>query len=541
MDSQTLPYHWDDRARLYSDHQYLTEVYERYLAALYPRLNHIHRINQSERFWRVVVGPWLQYFIEIFYDRYLSIRAAAETGSVTDTLIGDVARESAPLDFSDFNRQFTSDSYNQYLYSWIIEQTKCVPFRVSSQEGPYDEKASSRPTTREVISIWLSRIGHAVPADWNRVSLITTQLPHSALIQLNRALGQFPWLAAPAIPVRKLPPNRDMRQGLMLQQGADSFEQLLDRIIPQQIPVAHVESFAELQKASLRSFPAEPKVIVTSAAEAFDEGFKVWAATQVDKGATLSISQHGGFFGSGRWISTENHQLKISRHYYSWGWSDEAFPSIKPMPALKLVGVKKRIRWSGSGQILWALTSIPRYSYRMLSIPVAGQFAAYLEDQFRFARALPAEIQRKITLRLYPHDYGWNEERRWGDQFPNLRVHKGNVPMDDELSESSLFIGTYNATTFLETLAADFPTLIFWNPKHWELRRTAEPFYDHLRDAGIFHTTPESAANKLEEIWADPMKWWKTANVQQVRAEFCDRFARTSENWIQDWKSELSR
>src|SRR5437870_13207002 len=69
MDSETLPYHWNDRTRLLSDHSYLTAVYEKYLEELAPKLNKIHGISQSARFWRIVVGPWLQYFIVIFYDR----------------------------------------------------------------------------------------------------------------------------------------------------------------------------------------------------------------------------------------------------------------------------------------------------------------------------------------------------------------------------------------------------------------------------------------------------------------------------------------
>ena len=34
LDSQTLPYHWDDRERLYEDYLYLWDVFERYLAEL---------------------------------------------------------------------------------------------------------------------------------------------------------------------------------------------------------------------------------------------------------------------------------------------------------------------------------------------------------------------------------------------------------------------------------------------------------------------------------------------------------------------------
>ena len=541
MDSRTLPYHWDDRRRLHSDHLYLNGVYEKYLEALVPRLNEIHGMSQSARFWRVVIGPWLRYFIEIFYDRFLSISAAADQSSVSDTLIVDTAQPRPPLDFTDFNRFFISDSYNQYLYSWLIAHTKSVPFHVHQNESEPGKISDSGTTIRERVSLLVSRLGRTMPPQWNSISLLTTQLPHLELLRLNFALRQFPWIVGPAIPIPTVPVSLNLRQTLAVNVGDNSFEQLLGAIIPEQIPVVHVEAFADLRTQSLQAFPAKPEVIVTSASESFDEGFKVWAATHIDNGATFSMSQHGGGLGSALWMSTEDHQIQISDRYYSWGWSDERLPSVRPMPGLKLVGIEKRIRYSKSGRILWVLTSIPRYSYRMLSIPVAGQVLAYLDDQFRLASALSTQIRSRITVRLYPGDYGWNEELRWRDRFPDLDIYKGTASMDRQISESSLFIGTYNATTFLETLAANFPTIIFWNPQHWELRPSAEPFYELLREVGIFHTSTESAAAKLEEIWIDPMKWWKTADVQRVRQQFCDRFARTSTDWLQEWKSELSR
>ena len=37
FNSKTLDYHWDDRDKLYSDYQYLTGIYEKYLLILSAR------------------------------------------------------------------------------------------------------------------------------------------------------------------------------------------------------------------------------------------------------------------------------------------------------------------------------------------------------------------------------------------------------------------------------------------------------------------------------------------------------------------------
>jgi len=540
LDTETLPYHWDDRSRLYSDYQYLRGVYERYLDALVPKLNEVHGLDQSARFWRIIVGPWLRYFIEILYDRYLSIAAAADRKCVSDTLISDTTQFQPPSDFPEFNQWFASDSYNHKLYSWLIEKMRCMPFHVVQTEEEPDA-IRSRLDIRDVIARLLSRAERLTPGSWHRIALITTQLPRLELNELNKALGQyFPWIAAPPIRVEK-PPAIDsrLRHRLVLQVGNSPFERLLDVAISVQMPLAHLEAFQHLQTRALDAYPKNTKTILTSVAETFDEAFKIWTATRVDKGARFFISQHGGLFGSGLWMSTEEHQIKVSDRFYSWGWFDEALPSVKPMPALKLVGVEARIRYSTSGRILWALNSFPRYSYRMLSIPVAGQFLRYAEDQFSLAWALPAQIRRRVLMRLYPESYGWNEELRWRDRCPDIKIYRGRTSMEKQLSQSSLLICGYNTTTFLETLAANFPTIVYWNPRYWELRLDAQPFYTLLEEAGIFHTSHESAASKIKEIHENPLRWWNSLAVQEARKQFCRRFARTSRDWIKEWKSEL--
>jgi hypothetical protein len=45
----------------------------------------------------------------------------------------------------------------------------------------------------------------------------------------------------------------------------------------------------------------------------------------------------------------------------------------------------------------------------------------------------------------------------------------------------------------------------------------------------------------LNEIYQDPLAWWLSPIVQDAKDNFCDRFARVSEDWLDKWKSELSK
>ena len=103
------------------------------------------------------------------------------------------------------------------------------------------------------------------------------------------------------------------------------------------------------------------------------------------------------------------------------------------------------------------------------------------------------------------------------------------------------------AATLSETIDGFFKPIvddylipvIFWDPKRVNILKSAQPYLDDLRRVNILHDTPESAAKLVNEIYEDPMSWWMSDKVQEVKNEFCHRFARTSEAWLQEWKSEL--
>ena len=94
--------------------------------------------------------------------------------------------------------------------------------------------------------------------------------------------------------------------------------------------------------------------------------------------------------------------------------------------------------------------------------------------------------------------------------------------MADLLPQARVMIATRNATTFLESFAMDVPTIIFWNPNHWELRETATPVFESLIEAEILHYSPISAANKLSNIWNEVDSWWSSEPVITARRSFCD-------------------
>lgn len=542
LDAEVLPYHWDDRQRLYRDYGYAKSIYEKHLLLISEKLNRLHGVQQSVRYWRIVVGQWLHYFIEILYDRYLSIKMAAQSGLVTNTLIVLPDKElCVPLDFTSFDHGFSNDPYNLYLYSLIIQSLQEIPFelKIHSLKMPWNIP-QRRMSWKEIVKKMAGRFFSLVPSAFNRHVFISSYLGFDDLIRLQCSLKQLPYLRGPEIQVADVPVNPVLRETLNEEKNGSEFEKILCELIPWQIPKVYVESFRDIESKALKQFPKKPKLIFTANAHAFNEAFKIWAAHQVDGGTKLVISQHGGHYGTGLWNSEEDHEINICDRYHSWGWTSSN-SKVVSMPSGKLLCASRKLKPNPRGKILWVLMSVPRYAYFMYSIPVGPQMESYFEDQFCFAEALSSRMKDQMRIRLHPCDFDWEQKKRWRESYPALVVDDGAQNFYQQLNESRLLVATYNATTYLETFVANFPTVLFWNPEHWEFRPEAQPYFERLKEAGILHDDPEETAKWVEKIAGDPSAWWHTETVQTARRIFVERFAMARDDFLEKIRHEVQR
>lgn len=546
LDCEVLPYHWNDRGKLYQDYKYLDVIYEKKLGEMAERLNSFHGVSYSNRYWRIVLGPWLYLFIEILYDRYLSIRAAVDSGKVSNTWIPSIPVNGlVPLDYLYYKVRFcTADDYNLFLYGRIIEALGGIPYQVkptlSSLGSPKDfyEKPEILfdKTFMQKIIFSFSRV---IPDRWIKFVFVNSYLKVSSQVSLQLLLGQIPYLYFPFVPSIDVPADSIFREKLFLPEGENQFESLLNSLIPEQIPRVYLEGYWEMNQRSLEAFPKHPRVIFTTNGVFGHEGFKFWAAHNAERGVRLAGAPHGGHSGTGKWSANESHEHKVADRYYSWGWEDSSDSKIIPLTSGQLIGMEKKIKSDPKGKILWVVGSYPRYSYSLFSAPVGPQVLEYIADQEKFCQKVSQQVYKLLLLRLYPAERGWNENSRWEESNPLLNVYFGRESIYKQMNKSRLAIVTYIGTTYLETFAANYPTILFWNPDHNEIRPSAKPYFDNLRRAGILHDSSESAAEKVNEIYLDPLSWWMSREVQEAKDKFSDQFARTSKTWRTIWRKEL--
>ena len=537
-DASVAEHHWADREKLYSDYRFLMGLYETVLASLTNKLNEVHGTRHSVRYWRILIGPWLGYFSQVLFDRWYMLRKVVDEGAVSRCHVIERPEYSlVPSGMQEFNRIFVEDDWNEALYAQLLsacwsDQLELIgirqPFSTDVREGGVKKsegdvkRGALKQAVRSMLSLY-NRLSKR-----NRgIFFLASYLPLKTDLKLQRQFSPLPqiWESgfAPQLPV-----NEAMRQWSLdlPEEDSRSYLSVLKRLIPLHIPTLYLEGYEALKAAvATRGWPEEPKLVFTSNAYSADDIFKCWCAEKVESGSSLVIGQHGGLFNMTRFSFSEDFQHSVADIWLSW--ADSCAPGKKG----RSVGMfhdsaYRRVTADEKGGAVLVQMKIPRYTFHLNAVPQGTQWLGYFNDQKRFINALPEQLRADVTVRLFIKDYGWDQIERWKAEYPDINIDRGTRSMESAISENRLFIGTYNATTYLEAFSWNVPTLLFWNPTHWELNERAVEHFDRLKSVGIYHDTPESAARQMEKIWGDVKGWWLSEDVQAAVASFRQEYAK---------------
>jgi len=534
LDFEVLDYHWDNRNKFEKDYYYLIDLYEKILKKISIKMNGIHQVNLSHRYWRILIGPWLALFIQSVFDRWEMIQLAINSNEkFQSNIISEPELKWTSFNYSDFKKLvMESDGWNNFIYGKIIEL---------HHEKIYINKIDSNNLNRRVINlknktfkIFLFRLYQSIVnfINPNKSSLIISS--YLNLIDdtsLSFRLSQLPLFINDQT-IKQHSPNQDQREWELDLDTSSSFEKFIIKLIPNQIPSIYLEGYNHLHKKVKKlNWPKSPRSIFTSNSIHEDDMFKHYAG--INDNAPLVIGQHGGNYGISKLCFQEYHELSIADKYISWGWTDSSFKSeIYPLGQLNSKSIKKSN--SKKTKLLLVTCVLPRYSYVMTSMVISSQWLSYFKNQIEFVKKLDESISNKTTVRLYRQDYGWGQEAMWREELPTLNYDRGYSNLETLFNETKLYVATYNATTFLETFTLNIPTVIFWDPFYWENRDTVKTLFNELKRVKIFHDSPESASKHINEIWDNVEGWWTSSEVTEVVNKFNESVNRSNKNIISD-------
>jgi putative transferase (TIGR04331 family) len=528
-----------------SDHAEVQALESKILSSLHKALNQYHNLNHSVRFWQILLGHWLRRYISVMLNRVKTLEKCIYSNPISGvTVYCNNSYSLATIDSNSSIMAFNDDRWNSELTARILNFLRLencpVEFIIDSESKGFYWHPPVKNLKINFIKwtyVKLRRLLIYMVKD-SDAFILASYLDPIDEIKLQLSLRQIPIIWD--LPQHNLTEvtDRNLRRTLakeLEKSTVNNLENIIFSMVFELLPICYLEGFSSLNKSvKQQHWPKTPKFIFTANSFDTNEIFKLWTAFKTEQGFKYIAAQHGSRFGTDRYCHFNTIEEQTSDKYLTWGWID-SLPQHQP--SFKMRAKSPRCYNSHGGLLLIELHE----NYRFTTWDATHEFSRYFKEQQSFIQGLALKPRQQLTIRLHSsyRSHKWNEEQRWKEFDPSIKIDTGAIAIADLVAQSRLVIQSYDSTGMLETLAQNIPTLIFWQNGLDHLRDSAKPYYQLLVEAGIIHFTPESAAKKVNEVWGEVDTWWEQSNVQEARKKFCDRYARVSKSPVSELRQTI--
>ena len=545
---------WSSASEIKEAYLLAQESYSAILPKLCHALNKVHGTSYSDRYWRILIGPWLLFFTHVIYDRFSKLELAKEC--YPDLKFIGLDKESFITPFSTVSLYIwaqTDDLYNHQLITRLAQNMGIFiqSFRKQGLKPALktdEKKLKDKPPS---IKLQLYEYLQNKLFPYAKVVLHSTYHPKHFLAKLFLLSGgkiiscdkTFDFKNSSIISsplVLNSTKRNELHHTINDENSSFAFspvQLMIMKLISEEIPLVFLEGYSQLEKFTTRKFGSRyPQAICSATSWYFEESFKHWAAKAAHQGTKLISMQHGGNYGINACLVFEEHEVAIANEFLTWGWGHNVLEKkITPTPAQKLLDIKRYNFNKGKQykEILFAGNSIRRYPIVFPLLP--GGIKEYLNWQVRFFTKIDKTILSLTRFRIYNDDNQEDIRKHLEILFPTLTYENWNRSFRDSLYSCRLYVCDHSSTTFLEALASNIPTVLFWDPHLFEIRPEAQPFFESLRRVGILHDSPESAADWIKKIYEDIEDWWGQKETQNAVNDFCYHYAHTDKSSLSAW------
>ena len=525
------------------------ELIDKIFPLLCHSLNKHHNTQHGERYWRITLGHWVSRYVNAMLNRIKTLEQCLDKYNLSGTtLYGGDKYTLETLDTNSTIWAFNDDRWNIELMSRLLtthKKIKCpVEFISDSKSRSFRFKGLIyKISLQKKILKWgrkkVAKLISYLSRD-NDGFILNSYLPAKEEMKLELAFGQVPQLwRSPEVSVSDTCDIR-LRQSLgenFKKKSSNTLEAILYELIFELLPICYLEGFNDLNETLKKlPWPKTPKFIFTSNNFDTDEIFKLWVANKVECGIKNVVGQHGGNYGTYRYMQPSVEEM-TSDMFLTWGWTD-GLRQHTPAFVIKNAGQKNQ-KFNSTGGLLLIQDMV---YHRIDTWDRSAEYLNYFEDQVEFTRGLSKGPTDNLTVRLLPTYRFTNpcEKEMWHEINPIINIDTGYKDIGGLISESRLVVFAYDSTGILEMLSQDVPTMAFWQNGLEHLRENIKPSYQLLVDVGIVHLSPESLSQKINEVWSDVNSWWCNDKVKDARIMFCKKYARTTQNPVDELKTILT-
>lgn len=493
------------------------------------RFNKCHGRSYSLKFWRVFLLNWLTVAVPALWSRYrwcqefVSLHAEK---NLTLTLMG--GGDTWPLTQSgDLLPLLWCPTFDARLSSLVLRTMLPSSWQINESADP--PVSPSAPV--ELI----------IPAESWRGRLARSLLGRLPFAHVpGTGVARLPMSAILALLPRRMPGLDGLTFPDVTEAFPSEFLRLLDEFLPQVVPATFTRDFLRLEAIAQKQH-YHPGRLLVDTLNSEDDSIRVVTAMAYERGERLVGSQHGGTYGTHRAMMASAATEYPYHAFLTWGWDrhDDFVGNFVPVPS-PMLGKLADCHRETQPALIFVGGSMVVHGTRLGWLPKPQHYLSYRRAKLDFINSLADPVRIALSYRPYRRNVTILED----DGF--IHRHHPDIPLvEGDLSRAilgcRLLVLDHPITTMLVAMAANIPTIMYWEEDAWPLAISASPYFQALRDAGILFHDPQAAAAQVNAIWNDVPGWWRSASIQQARRHFAHHFARTSRWWWIYWLAALWR
>ncbi len=535
------PYGLNHEQRV-QDNKKIQNLYEILLEILTSALNDFHGVENSTRYWEILLGHWLKLWLSVILNRYYVLtNIFGISNNYKINLYDTTSYNFSTNDTLEFIKACNDPSWNHHLFSRLISLLKPAHCEFDIVSEIDDKKfvmargdlnpTSLRSRIKEKLGLFL----HIFSGESYSV-IRNSYLPLQEELKLQVMLGQVPqFWQVPDCPINfESEPDRD---NFSVNFSVSSeFEKIVLDLIADFIPDCFMENYQNLVSLSKHAkLPKSPKFIFTSNDFMFNEVFKEWTARKCENGTKYFVGQHGNNYGT--YIgNTELTEIRTCDGFISWGsWKNKY--NILPGFVLKTAG--KTWGHDSKGYLLFIHAA---ETPMVMTWDTSFERKQYMNSIFDFAASVSEPVSKNMVVRFPPGHLNvrTNDQEEWYDKFPELSYELGKLPIRKLIDGARIVVYSYDSTGLLENFSMNIPTIGFWRSGLDHVEDGVLCEYEYLKDAGLIFFDEVNAAQHINKWWENIGDWWLSDHVQAARKRFCSLFARTEKAPIRTIKNLIS-
>ena len=315
----------------------------------------------------------------------------------------------------------------------------------------------------------------------------------------------------------------------------NNFEKFLKKFLIVTMPTTFLENFDMLRKQT-KKINLNPKIIFTAYAHFYDDFFKIWVAEKILSKSRYIICHHGGYVEKEINFNLWNN---ISDKTICWNKNDNLHPeqnnSIQ-MPPNFITKKSKFLKNKKSlGQKLLFLTyEVELYAHRIQDGPISSNIIDSFEMWKKTIKNLSNVPLQNIIIRHGPFRDDWKIKKKFENLLGEIKISKKKF-IEEDFARSRVIVNTAMQTTFLESMKTGIPNILVLDKELWNLDNDMKILYDKLKSKNIIFTNAQLAGNHVNKIWNEPLSWWNSKEVFELRKEFSEMCSIETNNNLKEW------